>query len=530
VAATRASEIWGTLAEFDARAISGRHKKAAYIFMGLLSVYVIVRGIAGARSRLFWFDELFTLTIASQPSLHDMWRAIRSGFDSAPPLFYLVERAALGLTGNKQIALRLPSIFAFPCTLICLFVYAKKRNGEVLACLCALLVLSTSLFHSYLAEARAYSMVIACITFAMVCYQRLPSRAWSVMFAVALLAAESLHYYALLAMIPFWFAEGLLFVTNKKFRWPAWMALICGLLPVVVFWPLLMTYRKFYGPNMFARPSFSAVRGYYGTFFLLADNALGIAVAIVAFAAISWRYLWPHEPDTKQAGEPDRDTVDGGLLLGLIALPVVAFLLISLIHGILLSRYVLAAVIGLVLGITTVASIAGRKAVLLFAVFVFCLAGVHEWSFWFHREFDSFMPYFSATSAGELQNMTEFMQSAGRPDLPMVVSDCLLYSQFAYYAEPGWKNRLLYLADEQRELRYTQSDSSSKSLAAFGRFFPLRVVDYSEFTAVHPEFLLYSEGLDWCVSALLKDGFAVQLVANGHGKIYLVKVKESSPH
>ena len=178
-------------------------KKAAYIFMGLLVMYTIVRGIAGAAHRPFWFDELFTLTIANQPSLHDLWHAVTRGFDSAPPFFYLVERLALKVTSNKEVALRLPSILAFPCTLICVFVYAKKRNGELIACLCALLLLSTILFHTYSIEARAYSMMIACIAFALVCYQRLPSPFWATMFGFSLLLAESLHYYAVFAMIPF---------------------------------------------------------------------------------------------------------------------------------------------------------------------------------------------------------------------------------------------------------------------------------------------------------------------------------------
>jgi hypothetical protein len=528
VAVEERQRLWSFVTELDETDLSVKWKKAAYIFMGLLVVYVIVRGVVGAASRLFWFDELFTLTIANQPSLHDMWRAITSGFDSAPPLFYLVERAALDLTSNQQIALRIPSILAFPCTLICLFVYAKKRNGELLACLCALLFLSTSLFHTYLIDARAYSMVVACIAFALVCYQRLASPAWTFLFGFALFLAESLHYYALFAMIPFWFAESLVFITTRKFRWPTWIALFFGILPVILCWPLLMTFKKYYGPNIFARPDFSAVRGYYATFFLLKDNAIGIAAAFVAVAAIVWCCLWGHKSNPQEAngdgGNPD--LAEAGLLLSFIALPVIVLAPMGVVHGILLIRYVMTATIGLALGITMAISIAGRKATVLFAMFVVCLVGVRESSFWFHREYDPFIPYFSATSAGELQHMSEFMESAGHPDLPMVVSDCLLYSQFVYYSEAHWKNRLVYLADERRELHYTRADTSSKSMLAFREFFPLRVVDYSEFTTAHPEFLLYSEGLDWYIPAFLRDGFTLQLVANDRGKLYVVRVKE----
>jgi hypothetical protein len=513
--------------------ISRSQKKAAYVFMGLLCVYVILRGIVGARSRLFWFDELFTLTIASQPNLHDMWTAIWSGFDSAPPLFYLVERAALGITSNTEIALRLPSIFAFPCTLICLFVYAKKRNGEALACLCALLVLATNLFHSYLTEARAYSMVIACVTFAMVCYQRAASRTWTILLGLALLVAGSLHYYAIFAMIPFWVAEGVALLTTKKFRWPVWAALLLGVLPLVVFWPLLMTIKSYYGPHMFAKPSLSAVRGYYATFFLMRDTALGLAVAVVAVAAVVWRCLWKPGGDCRQAnGENSSfDWGEGALLLSFVGLPFVVFAATVVTHGILLNRYAIAATIGLSLGIITAIWVAGRRTAVLFALLLFFVVGVREFSFWFHRDFDPFAPYFSARSASELQRMKAFVQNAGRPDLPVVVSDCLLYSQFIYYSEPNWKSRVVYLVDAPRELRYSNSDSSSRTLTAFGRFFPLRVADYSEFTIAHTEFLLYSEGLEWYVAPFLADGFSLELLASdpgqAYGQVYLVRTKQT---
>ena len=104
--------------------------KLIHVFLGLLVVYAIVRGVVAAAARPFWFDEMLTVTIASQPNLRALWHAVARGFDGMPPGFYLVERAALALVSNKQIALRLPSILAFPCTLICVFAYVKKRSGE----------------------------------------------------------------------------------------------------------------------------------------------------------------------------------------------------------------------------------------------------------------------------------------------------------------------------------------------------------------------------------------------------------------
>ncbi len=256
-----------------------------------------------------------------------------------------------------------------------------------------------------------------------------------------------------------------------------------------------MTIKMHYGPHVFARPIFSQVRGYYATFFLFRDNALGIALPVVAIAGIAWSVLRLRSKQT-DGGKQDV-AAEEVLLVSLIVLPFIVFVLVQFVHGILLSRYVLAATIGVALGIATAVSIAGRNAAAIFALLVFTLVGVREWTFWLHPEYEPFSMQFSATSAEELHHIERvFVESSGYPDLQVVVSDFQLYSQFAYYFQPSRTNRMVYLTDERRELRYTMSDTQSKTLSALGEFLPLQAIDYSEFTGGHPEFLLYSEGLD----------------------------------
>jgi len=40
--------------------------KLIYVLLGLLVIYVIVRGVVGAKGRPFWYDEILTVTIASR--------------------------------------------------------------------------------------------------------------------------------------------------------------------------------------------------------------------------------------------------------------------------------------------------------------------------------------------------------------------------------------------------------------------------------------------------------------------------------
>jgi hypothetical protein len=504
-------------------------KRLIYWLLGILVIYVIARGVAGAAARPFWFDELCTLAIAGQPTLREMWHAVARGFDSAPPGFYLVERAALGLVSNKQIALRLPSILAFPCILICVFEYVKKRSGEAIAFLCALLLLSTSLFHTYLIEARAYSMVLACIAFALVCYQRLPSVRGAAMLGVSLSLAESLHYYAVFGMIPFWVAEGVVFLRTRRFRWPVWVALGAGTLPLAAFWPLLSSYRAYYGNYLvYSHPALSGLPDFYGSYFLI-DGAFGAALALVSIAAITWSRFWPQQDISQQWKPDDGDVAEVALLLSLIALPLIAFVLVRPVHGLLLNRYVLATTIGVVLGVACALSIARPRMVALFALFVLSSVGVRELRFWHHSGVDPMGRAWSVISADEFVQIEKFVQDGGHLDLPVVFGPGLVYAQTAYYSPPSWTRRLVYLMDDQRELSREGNDIVVRALSGLRDFMPLRLADYSTFTAAHREFLLYSEGEDW--TFLNREAASMQLLEmEGARRLYLVKMKETSPH
>jgi hypothetical protein len=59
---------------------------------------------------------------------------------------------------------------------------------------------------------------------------------------------------------------------------------------------------------------------------------------------------------------------------------------------------------------------------------------------------------------------------------------------------------------------------------------PLGVTEYSEFTAAHREFLLYSGDADWYLAYLSQEAASVQLLAKASsGDLCLVKMKEGHP-
>src|SRR5215813_4967546 len=137
---------------FDILSAAVQDKMIWALMVGLLT-YTVIRGVVAAGAKSLWFDELLTLAVAAQPTMQGMWDAVSSAFDAQPPVFYLIERAALALPLDEHVALRLPSVLAMTCTVACVLIYTtKKWKSSWLAFLSATLLLSTGLYRDYVAE------------------------------------------------------------------------------------------------------------------------------------------------------------------------------------------------------------------------------------------------------------------------------------------------------------------------------------------------------------------------------------------
>jgi hypothetical protein len=500
----------------------------SYVLIFLV-VYSIVRGVAAAASRPFWFDELLTLTIASQPNLHDMWAAITRGFDGQTPPFYLLERACLALPVSKEIALRVPSIVSFPVLLICVFAFVKERGSQSIACLSALLILSTSLFRLYVIDARGYMLMNACFAFALVCYQRLPSGGRAVMLGASLFLAQSFHYYAVFVMLPLGLAELVFSIQARRFRWSVWAALAFGAVPLLVFWPCLTAVKVYYGSQVFSRPSLSQWTQYYGSYFLT-RSAFGIALALTAIAAIVWSRLCPRKTSPQQADRRSFDLPEATLLFALTLLPFIVLVFARVMHGAILDRYTLPATIGVVLGIASGLFMVGPRGVVLFALFTLTSIGATEGFFWLSKGHEPQGDEFSIRSLGDFAQIEKFVQSGGHSDLPVVYAHPMAYCQVVHYSPAVWTRRLVCLSDQNKELQYENADSMFVATKGLSEFSPIHLADYAEFTSTHPEFLLYTDQRRWWTArAVLADAASMQLLrADGDMQLFLVKMKEKS--
>lgn len=500
-------------------------EKLAALGMWILIAYAVVRRFFAAASKPFWYDEVLTFIVTGQSSVSAIWRALSQAVDGQPLGFYLIERAAHALTRDPEIAFRIPSIFAFACALLCVFLFVKRRSGALYALLCTSMLLLTVAYSTYAVEARPYSLLLACIAFALLCYQRAPEPLWLVLMGFSLASAEALHYYGVFALFPLGLAEIAWSLKARRLRLGVWLALPGGLVPLAVFWRLLLAQKRSYGAHFWAAPTLRHTGSTYGWLFHISSYHanLAIAVAVVLFllgapAALAIRHV-------RAALMADRYFHEHVLVWGLLGLPFVAFVATKLAHGGLDHKYVLPCVLAFPLGAGCVLPRLNRSIVVLLAILVLPVLAFQEARFWASQR-GHFGEVVSPVAS--VENM---VNSAGHPDLPVVVSDGDDYLPFVYYASPEFAGRFVDVVDPPQAIAYIGNDTVEKDLLRLRSYYPLRVYEFRPFASSHARFLLYSNGSanDWWPRRLANDGYSLEVVAaEGGRKVYLVTRKGSS--
>jgi hypothetical protein len=485
-----------------------------------LIAYAMVRSVVGALSKPFWFDEICTWIVVRQPNLRAVWSALERPADGQPPLYYLVERGAAKIASNELLSYRLPSILAFCVAIILVFVFVRKRSGSACALVCAAIPLLTVLYDSYAVEARPYALIIALISLALVCYQHAPATRWLILMGVSFTLAQSLHYYAVFAVVPFAVAEAALTFKSHKLRLGVWLAFACTLIPLGLFFPLLWSQKLYYGEHFWAVPTWTKAAGFYGwsvnyyTHRFLIPSLL-LMGGLATILALTFRKI-------RSAFLADPLLHEYVLVVTLLGLPFIAYVVTKLAHGALDDRYTLAAVLAYPLGTGYLLGRSNRAVVAFVAVVIFSMLAVQEANFWKAQR----------GHVGEFVSPAEpierLVDATNRPDLPVLISDGHDYLPLLRYASTEWNSRFFAVVDLPQEIAYTKADSVGKSLLALQCCYPFRVESFKEFSAAHPEFLMYSNGSvwDWWFFRFAHDGETIRLVAARDGlHVYLVELK-----
>ncbi len=493
-----------------------------WLLVGVIG-YAVVRGFFEAKTRPFWFDELCTWAVVRQGSLSAMWRALSHAVDGAPPAYHLIVHLTSFLTNNEHISYRIPSILGFSCVIFCLYSYIRKKSGGTVALACSMIPLFTLLFDPYSVEARPYSLMVACISIALVCYQHAPSARWMILMGASFALAESFHYYSIISFIPFIAAETVFALSARRIRWSVWLAFSCALPPLILFWPLLSRFRDYYGAHFWSVNSLENAKSSYG-WYLNTTTTWGLILLVAALLAVTGTLLIRMR---KETARPAADLpLEPILIVGFLSLPLIAFAILHFAHGGMTPRYVISTVIGFPLAAGYVLPRIKQNTVSLLAIFLlFSAFAIQEKRFW-----SSYNPRFISPA----DSVEALVTAAGHPDLPVAISVSHDYLQVAHYASPEWNQRFVSLVDPPEALIYNGSDGDDKELQTMRDFVPLHVYDFDKFAVDHTSFLLYSSnagfGLDWWVVKLFRSGYSLKSVAQTdyYHRVYLVTKKDVS--
>ena len=176
----------------------------SFIAAGLLAAIYLFTSVLIASHRLFWFDEIFTVTISRLPNVATIWKALAHHTDMQPPTYYMLVRMFDQLPLPREVAARLPSALAMVAGMLITFDCARRLSDGVHG-LIAFSVLSCSALCYYGYEARPYALyfMFASLALWLWIHASDASKLSSVLFGVVIFLAVAVHYYAVLCLVPY---------------------------------------------------------------------------------------------------------------------------------------------------------------------------------------------------------------------------------------------------------------------------------------------------------------------------------------
>jgi hypothetical protein len=425
-----------------------------------------------AAHKPLWFDELFSLYLSTLPEVADIWRALATGLEQTPPLFYLVTRVSLSLVPFPEIGLRLPEIVATLWGAGCVFLYLRRRLSPLWGCSGVALYAVSSLYTRYRLEGRSYALTAACFATALVLWQRsgdgTRSRGAPLGLALALALAISFHYYGIFLLVPLLAAGVAPCASGRRPDLGLLLSTVVAGLALGPCIPLLHASARA-SSNFWSRPSLSAVSSYYADLY---QEMAGPVVVVVLVLALLGR-------DARAARRPV-PAPEGALLLATLGLPVVMVAASLVTTGAFASRYAVATIPGgVLLAVLVVArlaegSVAGAILLTGICVATFGLRQAHA------------LPRDERTDAAVLSAPALSVPVAA--DIPIVVADPLLFLPLQHYASQPWRGRLRFLVDQS--VPTDQLASARRSLKLLADFIPLRLESLQELVARRTPFLL----------------------------------------
>jgi hypothetical protein len=325
-----------------------------FLFVFVL-VYSLVT-VAHAKRR-FWYDELFTVYLCRLPHFSDIWAALMDGLDFNPPILYLTTRLSHQLLGDSPVTTRFPQMIGFLVMCLCLYVFVRRRCGQVygFAAMCFPLVTAA---YSYSSEARAYGIVLGFCGLSAVSWQTAAQGGRRrIALAVLFFSIAGLiltHCFTVLILIAFGVAELTRLWVRRKTDWPVWTCAVTPLTFALIYIPMLRHVKSYATDSISFKSGLSLAPRFYSYLFndmdrswerhLSNETMWPLLIVLTMIALCRFRPVSVgHEP-VHIPGFPAHEIA---FLVTLSLLPVFGQVLARTFNTLFVDRYGLSAVFGI---------------------------------------------------------------------------------------------------------------------------------------------------------------------------------------
>jgi Dolichyl-phosphate-mannose-protein mannosyltransferase len=305
-----------------------RHGGWGFAAAILLAGFYLATSIQIASHRLFWFDELFTISISRLPNLPVMLQALKAD-NNMPFPYFIVVHLFERLLGHSEMAARLPSALAMTAGLLIAFDCARRLTDGLHGLIAVAFLVCTFLpYFGY--EARSYGIYFMFAALAFWIWSNTSDRKLSsvVLFGAVFLLGVSFHYYFVLCIVPYALWEAA--------RWRPWrlpsVKLVAGAIGIGCAIALLsgqVMGANRYSATFWSKPSLFALREAFSAIFPDAAFLLALMMVLVAGVLASKEKVLPLAPMTPAESA-------GWLCL---VIPLAGFVLAKLVTNAFLDRY-----------------------------------------------------------------------------------------------------------------------------------------------------------------------------------------------
>jgi Dolichyl-phosphate-mannose-protein mannosyltransferase len=474
--------------------------------------------IAGGMQRGLWYDELFTLDIASASTSGRVLELIHK-WDLNPPLSYFLSRWSMQIFGHGKLGVRLPSIIEFYAASVFLFAFASKRIGNIFASFAVLILWEGPLFY-YAVEARPYALLLMLFSMLLFCWDRAisPNRpSWSLAGTFfATLGMLLSHVFAPLSLSAIFVAEAVRFGRTRKTDFSLWLALLLPCLAMFTYIPLFRIYRPVIFPYI-DQASFVQIRLFF-------QQAVWDSTAVVYATMLALAFSWNHLERGRVVQIPRELSA---VAFALLCTPIILNLVLMPGHRAFWPRYCITA--SAAICVTYAFLLAYRSRVGRVGG---CLAAVVLLAFGLRNTMYAIR---HGVQAGDSSMLTTI-----KPELPLVIENGLTFFEMNQFEDGKLLNRSYYLKDRPAAIRYSHG-TLFEDFEPPDRLDPefhirAHVSDYGSFVAAHRHFLVLASGNGayWLVHKLHDDGEQVEKVADANTlyrdtELYLVTVSNPAP-